>query len=396
MISALNGNLGQGRTMKDTVFRQLLKPISTKLLDECTLRFNSDYHYDTFDTRMHLQTMVYAHLHEIKSLRTLEVALTGQRLGMRLKVKRSTLSDANAKRPADCFFWILEQLMSVLPRKKYKELKKVVRILDSSPIQLRGQSYETWTKQYATRHIQGLKLHVEYDLSQKSPLRVNTSHPNVNDSLMGKQWPIVKDTIYIFDKGYYDYNWWWNIHQKQAYFVTRLKKNACIDMKSRNSINNETILEDGTFKLKNRNPRGGKWNLYSDNLRRISVKRDGKKPLILVTNLHDMPAENIAKLYKARWEIELFFKWIKQNLKLKKYLGKSANAVKIQIATALIAYLLVQLFKRITNDCRSMQLVLTWVRCNLTVIKRISRKKDPPIYMFSKSTLVTHMRGGQI
>jgi putative transposase len=368
--------------MKDTVFQQILKPITKNLTHECSRRFRSDYRYESFNTFDHLKTMIYAQINEIKSLRTLEVAINSQKIGFKNQIKRSTLSDANNKRPAECFFWILEQLMSLLPKKKHKEIKKVIRILDSSPIQLRGQGYDEWSKQYATRHIQGLKLHLEYDLTLNSPLKAITSHANVNDASIGKHWPISKDTIYIFDKGYYDYNWWWSIHQKQAYFVSRLKKNAAIVIESETKTAHKNIIQDSLFRISNKVPRGGKRMIYNETLRLISVKREGKKPLILVTNLKDLPAANIADLYKARWEIELFFKWIKQNLKIKKFLGKSENAVKIQIASALIAYLLVQLFRIQLNDKRSLRLFITWVKYNLSIIKFSKRKKKPPIFYF--------------
>lgn len=357
-------------------------------MKQCTSRFRSDYHYDTFDTLAHLQTMIYAHINEIKSLRTLEIALNSQNIGISTKVKRSTLSDANANRSSECFFWILGQLLSVLPRKMRSDINRVVRILDSSPIQLRGEGYDVWSSLNATRHIRGLKLHVEYDPELLSPTRVTTSHPNVNDSTMGQQWPILKDTIYVFDKGYYDYNWWWSIRQKQAFFVTRLKKNAVITKEKKYTVSGENIIEDGTFKFKITRPRGGKRNLYTESLRYITVEREGKKPLVLATNLHDMPAQMIAELYKGRWDIELFFKWIKQNLKLKKFLGKSANAVKIQIATALIAYLLVNMFKTESNNSLSLQLSLTWARYNLGSVMK-SLKKPPPRYCYPKMTWAT-------
>lgn len=382
--------------MKDTVFQRILKPLTPALMNECILRFRSDYHYDTFNTLAHLQTMIYAHINEIKSLRTLEVALNSQKIGVLTKIKRSTLSDANTNRNSECFFWILEQLLSMLPRRVRKEIKRVVRILDSSPIQLRGYGYDVWSNLNATRHIRGFKLHVEYDLALQSPTKVTTSHPNVNDSTMGREWPIVKDTIYVFDKGYYDYNWWWSINKKPAYFVTRLKKNAVIIKEAKQAANGENIIEDGTFKFKITRPRGGKRNLYTEDLRYVIVKREGKKPLVLATNLLDMPAEMIATLYKTRWEIELFFKWIKQNLKLKKFLGKSANAVKIQIATALIAYLLVNMFKSDTNNRLSLQLTLTWARYNLGSVMMKPSEKPPPGYHFPKRTWAALVEGAQL
>lgn len=368
--------------MKDTVFQQILKPITKELMKECVLRFQSDYDCEKFLTWHHLQTMIFAHLTEIKSLSTLEVAINSQKIKIGCEIKRSTLSDANQRRPAGCFFWILQYLISLLPRKLRKDIKKLIKILDSSPIQLKGRGYNEWAKEVATKRCQGLKLHVEYDLEIESPTKVAMSYPNYNDSSMGIQWPIISNTVYVFDKGYYDFNWWWSIHQKQAFFVTRLKKNAAIIMQENKENISEIILEDGTFRFKNKKPRGGKVNLYQDNLRRIVVYREGKSPLVLVTNLLDVPAELIADLYKARWEVELFFKWIKQNLKLKKFLGKSENAVKIQIATAIIAYLLVQLYKNNSGDNRRLQLVLVWVRFNLSVIRPKFKNYTPPIYEF--------------
>lgn len=371
--------------MKDTVFQQLLKPLTQELLQECARRFQSDYDCEKFLTKHHLQTMIYAHINEIKSLSTLEVAINSQKIGVDCEVKRSTLSDANQRRPAACFLWILENLMYLLPRKLRSNIKKVVKILDSSPIQLKGRGYDEWAKEFATNRCQGLKLHVEYDLQIESPTKVAMSYPNYNDSSMGNQWPIIPAAVYVFDKGYYDFNWWWSIHQNQAFFVTRLKKNAAILMKGNKTNISENILEDGTFRFKNKRPRGGKINLYQENLRRVTVYREGKSPLVLVTNLFNVSAEIIAELYKARWEVELFFKWIKQNLKLKKFLGKSENAVKIQILTAIIAYLLVQLYKNNSGDNRRLQLVLVWVRCNLNIRVTKFQNYTPPIYQLLNS-----------
>src|ERR1700733_9010201 len=110
--------------MKDTVFQQLLKPLTKELMKECVLRFQSDYDCEKFLTWDHLQTMIYAHLNEIKSLSNLEVAINSQKIGINCKVKRSTLSDANQRRPAECFLWILENLIYFLPRKIRKNINK--------------------------------------------------------------------------------------------------------------------------------------------------------------------------------------------------------------------------------------------------------------------------------
>ncbi len=373
--------------MKDTVFQQVLKPISKKLMQECIERFQSDFRCSKFKTTEHLHTMIFVHLHEIKSLRTLEVALNGRNLGVKAKINRSTLSDANKTRSVHCFLWILEQLLSLLPRKLRSNVNKVVKILDSTPTILKGLKYDDWAKDYANTHWQGLKLHTEYDLALESPTRVALSHANYNDSSMGQQWPITPDAVYVFDRGYCDFNWWWSIHKKNAYFVSRLKRNTAIIMESQQQITGNGVLEDGMFRFKNRTPRGKKKNLYRENLRRISIQREGKNPLILVTNLHNYPAETIAELYKSRWAVELFFKWVKQNLKIKKFLGKSANAVQIQLVTAIIAYVLVQIFKNASKDKRSLLLVLTWIRHHLFVRKKLFARTGPPTYKFEQSKL---------
>lgn len=157
--------------MKDTVFQEILKPISTDLLNECVKIFNSDYDYEKFKTAEHLQTMIYVHLNRITSLRTLEIAINAQALGLSTLVRRSTLSDANRKRSSDCFLWLLEQLLCFLPKKHKADFSKVVKAIDSSPIQLKGYGYE-WAKQNATRRCEGLKLHAEYDLGLECPTKV--------------------------------------------------------------------------------------------------------------------------------------------------------------------------------------------------------------------------------
>jgi IS4 transposase len=313
------------------------------------------------------------------------------------KVKRSTLSEANRRRVPDLFLWILNKLMGLLPRKRCRAINKMVRIFDSSPIELRGKEYKSWTDLHRTIRTQGLKLHVEYDLALGAPTRVNVSYPNYNDLSMGRTWPIEKGTIYVMDKGYYDFNWWWSIHQTQAYFITRLKKNAAIIVNTNTATNPNKIVEDQLIYLKNKTPRGGKRNLYTSPLRRIEVERKGKPPLILVTNLMDLAAKKVAALYKARWEIELFFKWIKQNLKIKKFIGRSANAVTIQLVTALITYVLIYLFKRLIKKTFSMQHMLIWVRHH-AAIKITSNKwiAPPPIYQFSTLPLLVNKQGAYI
>ena len=107
--------------------------------------------------------------------------------------------------------------MGLLPRKERKEVNKVVRKLDSSPIQLKGRGYDDWTLANKTLRCQGIKLHVEFDSEVEAPTRVELSRANIDDCSVGRTWPILSDTIYVFDKGYYDFNWWWSIDRKNSF-----------------------------------------------------------------------------------------------------------------------------------------------------------------------------------
>lgn len=385
---------------KSTTFKALLKPLTSDLMGESIKRFNADYYSKTFKTQEHLIAMIYVQLHELKSLRDLEVAFNSQKefksLMQGSKVNRSTLSSANSRRPAGCFLWIAEKLIALLPRKKRKEVNKVVKKIDSSPIQLKGKGYE-WTLDKRTLRCQGLKLHIEYDGQLDMPTQIRMSHANVDDCSMGQTWPILADTIYVFDKGYYDFNWWWSINQKNAFFVTRFKDNAAITTIKTLPVSCEKILEDSLVTFKNKNPRGGKKNMYIKPLRRIVVKREGKeKPLIIASNLIGIPAEIIAELYKERWGVELFFKWIKQNLRIKKFLGKSENAVKVQIAIALIVYLLMGIFKFTLKNPLSLHQLLIWIRHNWDVRKNIYRTMRPPEYCFPKNEFIFNTQSDKL
>ena len=383
-----------------TTFKALLKPITDELLSTAVSNYDSDYYSKLFKTKDHLIAMIYAQLHDLKSLRDLEIAFNSQyQLKQMLnckEIKRSTLSDANASRPAECFLWIAEKLTSLLPRKQRKEVNKVVRKLDSSPIQLKGRGYDEWTLVNKTLRCQGIKLHVEYDGEIDAPTGFQLSKANVNDSSMGRNWPIISDTIYVFDKGYYDFNWWWDIHNKQSFFVTRLKKNVAIQITKRSDVMGDTVLEDNLFMFKNKSPRGGKRNLYSHELRQVIVEREGKEPIVLVTNLLDTPAEVVSDLYKERWGIELFFKWIKQNLRINKFLGKSENAVKTQIAIALILYLLIALFNLHKKSIYSMHQLLIWIKHNWALTKSDYRLIKPPEYQYIKPTFSKRYSNGNL
>jgi len=202
------------------------------------------------------------------------------------------------------------------------------------------------------------------------PVHAQISAANVNDIQAGREIILETGATYVFDKGYCDYNGWNTIDEQSSYFVTRFKKNAGIEyIESLNipSCCKDIVLEDAVVRFKNKRPGGHRINhYYGKPLCRIVVVRPDKTtPLILATNDFTRSAEDIAKLYKQRWGIELFFKWLKQNLKIKTFLGRSENAVKIQIYTALISYLLLQLYRQQHGITQSMMLCLVTFRSGL-------------------------------
>ena len=168
----------------------------------------------------------------------------------------------------------------------------------------------------------------------------------------------------MFDKGYCNYNWWHSIALTPARWVTRFKKDAALNYLSERACA-DNILRDSVVAFALRTPRGGHRNSYSTPLRRIEVSRPDRAPLVLATNDLDSPAEKIAALYKQRWQIELLFKWVKQHLQIRRFVGYNENAVRIQLLTALIAYMLVLLLKYATGFKGSLWMLLVQLRHSL-------------------------------
>ena len=202
---------------------------------------------------------------------------------------------------------------------------------------------------------------------QQLPVHQSITGANINDVDQGRKLPIEPGATYVFDKGYCDYSWWHRIDTEGARFVTRLKKNAAMRIERSRPIAavDEQILGDSEVSFVYPSNRGRHRNLYTGMLRKIEVARLAGEPLVLVTNDLNSSASAIAALYKERWQIELFFKWIKQNLKIKRFLGENENAIRIQLITALIAYLLVILM-RTANGCKDrLKVVLDELRTGL-------------------------------
>lgn len=351
--------------------QQLMKFVPRGVFDQSVREHEGDKHRKGFSCWQQLVTMVYGQLSDASSLRVLEQGFNSHgahhyHLGC-TSVRRSTLADANARGNPQMFAMLATTLMGQVPARLRRQGQALVQILDATPITLVGRGHE-WTDSSRTPRSQGLKLHVLYGLHEQAPLAHCVSAPNYNDIQYAQQLPIEPAVRYVFDKGYCDYNWWWRIEQQGAVFVTRFKRNAKLAVVKERPIAQRaqgTILSDALVRFTNKCPGAKRKNLYGSALRRIEVAREGKPALVLATNDLKSSALRIAQDYKNRWQVELFFKWIKQHLRIKKFLARNENAIRIQILTALIAYLLVALYAKANDAKTSLWLLLSELRASL-------------------------------
>lgn len=354
-------------------FHQIMKALPRGTFDRIVQSHLANKHSKGFGCWDQLLAMVYAQLSGASSLRVLEAGFNSQRtqhyhLGT-APIRRSTLAEANGRRNTEVFAETAKLLMSQAHRKLRREGEELLYLLDSSSITLKGRGFDAWTSGNSTRNTQGIKLHVLYAGNEEVPVQHSFTAPNVNDIDEGRKLAIEPGTTYIFDKGYCDYNWWSRIDEQKARFVTRFKYNAALEVECALAIpagDVAIILKDDIVRFANRHPRGGHKNHYKNSLRRITVARpDHDRPLVLATNDLESPAALIAQRYKDRWGIELFFKWIKQHLKIKSFLGRNENAVRIQILTALITYLLLAIYRKAQDYAGSLWMLLAEVRSTL-------------------------------
>jgi putative transposase len=285
----------------------------------------------------HLVTMLFGQWSARKSLRDVVFSINRQarklyHLGLS-KVRRSTLSDANRERPAVIFektyYKLYERLSAELEPQPQKA--PPIKIIDATTIDLCAAVFP-WAK-FRTRKG-AIKLHTV--LTGLLPQCVLVTEGKTHDRQAVQHLRFKPGDLLIFDRAYLDYAWLYRLHQDGVWFVTRLKSNSCFEV-VREAWSGGPILADQVIRLSS--PQGQA--CYPEPLRRVHYRDpETGKEYVFLTNRLDLSALEVAELYRRRWQIELFFKWIKQNLKIKAFYGTSKNAVLIQIWTALIAYLL--------------------------------------------------------
>lgn len=346
-----------------TIFSQLIDFIPAYDFNQCVKRYNGNYKIKNFTCWEQFLCMAFAQLTYRESLRDIQACLRAANkklyhMGIRSKVSRNTLANANQIRDWRIYANFAQILISEA-RKLYADedfgvhLEQTVYALDSTTIDL-CLSLFPWA---LFRKKKGaVKLHTLIDLRGNIPTVIFITHGKVHDVNILDDLVIEAGAIYVMDRGYLDFERLFTIHQSSAFFVSRAKSNFDFKRlyskpvdKSTGVLCDQIIILQGFYARKS----------YPDKLRRIKYyDADKKKKLVFLTNNFLLPALTIANIYRCRWQVELFFKWIKQHLRIKAFYGTSENAVKTQIWIAISVYVLVAIVKKRLNLNLSLYTIL--------------------------------------
>src|SRR5215213_2677577 len=364
---------------QNSVFHSLTKHIPWTKFDQIVEKYGADELVRKLTTKRQFLALLYGQFSGSTSLREVVTGMASHETRLyhvgAAPVKRSTMSDANSKRPWQVFSELFAQMLPQAHRGLRRATKEAVRLIDSTSVRLSSLS-DGWATFSAD--VFGAKAHVVYDPNADRPVYFAVTPANVNDITAAKVMPIEAGATYVYDLGYYDYRWWAELDEHGCRFVTRLKKNTPFTVLRENRVrNNSNIVSDRIGHLPARLAASRK-NPLQVPVREIRVVIETGKMLRIVTDDLDAPAQEIADLYKQRWQIELFFRWVKQTLRIKRFIGVSENAVRIQIAIALIAFLLLRLAQATQKVVRSPLEFARLVRINLMHRRPISRLLGRP------------------
>ena len=345
------------------VFAQLMDFVPRHDFDVCVRRYGGDRRPRGFSARDQFLCMAFAQLTFRESLRDVETCLRAlepklYHAGFRGKISRSTLADANRTHDWQIFADFAQVLIGHA-RKLYTdepfgvELEETVYALDSTTIDL-CLSLFPWAR--FRRRKGAVKLHTLLDLRGNIPTFVRITHGKTSDVTVLDHLPIEPGAFYVMDRGYVDFRRLYRFTTCSAFFVTRAKRGLDYTRRSRRQVDKTTGLRsDQTIVLVG--PKTSR--LYPDPLRRVVFyDAEHDRRLVSLTNNFTLPALTIAKLYKCRWQVELFFKWIKQNLHIKSFFGTNDNAVRVQVWIAISVYVLVAIVRKELGVDRSLSAIL--------------------------------------
>ncbi len=364
------------------VFSQLTEFLPRRIFDRTVAKHNGNKYVRHFTCWNQLLCMVFGQLTTRDSLRDLITVIEAHspksyHLGFGKSVTRSNLAKANEKRNSKIFEEFAYCLIDIARRKRSNDdfvVKGKVYAFDSSTIDL-CLSVFWWARFRKAKG--GIKLHTLFDITTQIPAFIHITAATVNDMNAMDLIPYEAGAHYVFDRGYVDYQRLYKIARLQAYFVVRAKSNLKFRrMYSKKTDKSTGVLCDQLGKLTGFYVSKD----YPDKLRRVKFHdQETGRTFIFLTNNNELSALEIALLYKNRWQVELFFKWIKQHLKIKSFWGTSENAVRIQIYTALITYCLVALVGHELKIQRSTYEILQVLGISLldkTPVKELFTKTD--------------------
>jgi len=368
----------------NSVFHDILKLVPWATFDRLVGEFGTDDWVRSFTTRNQFHVLLFAQLGGAASLRDVEAVMSSHQARLyhsgAKAPKRSTLADANRNRDPRVFSTLFEHMLRASTRGFRRKMGDAVRLIDSTGLHLAGVGAQ-WAR--FSSDVFGAKAHIVYDPDLGRPVYHVVTAANVNDITGAKQMPIEAGATYVFDLGYYDFSWWARLDAAGCRLVTRFKTNTPLrEAKEMPLAEGSDVLSDRIGFLPARQCNNRK-NPMHDAVREIVVETETGKRLRILTNDLDAPAQEIADLYKRRWQIELFFRVMKQTLKITKFLGRSENAVRTQIAVALIAFLLLRQLQELTQEKHGFLELVRLVRANLMHRKDVSRLRKniptPPI-----------------
>ena len=365
---------------QNSVFHSILRHVPWADFDRLVEEHAADLRVRQLTTKSQFAALLYAQLAGISSLRQLVSEMESHQarlyhLGAKAP-RRSTLSDANTLRPSALFSELFAMMMQRAHRGLRRKVGETTYLIDATGVRL--NSFSKWAR--ISAGVCGAKVHVIYDPDADYPIYAAVSTANVNDITMAQTMPIRRGATYVFDLGYYDYAWWADLHEAGCRIVTRFKSNTPLAVVRELPVaKGGKVLSDRIGHLPDRQANSRR-NPMQDPVREVRVKTDTGKILRILSNDLDASAEEIAALYKRRWAIELFFRWVKQTLKITRFLGTSENAVRIQIAVALIAFLLLRLAQATQSAVASPLTFARLVRGNLMHRRAINRllEIEPP------------------
>lgn len=353
------------------VFSQVMAHLPLTTFRRCVAKHRGDFKVKDFSCLDHFFAMAFAQLTWRESLRDIELNLRAQsaklyHMGFRCQtISRNTLANANATRPWQMYADIAQHLIGIA-RPLYADdpigvdLDATVYAFDATTIDLCLSVYP-WAPFRQTKAA--IKLHTLLDLRGSIPSFIHITDGKTHEVNVLDDLHVEPGAYYLLDRGFLDFSRLYAIHQAQAFFVTRSKRNTQfkrryshpVDRASTNVLCDQTGVLTAFYSNKD----------YPAPLRRVVIKDDEGKRIAFLTNNFALPPEMIAALYKQRWQVELFFKWIKQHLRIKAFLGTSENAVKSQIWIAVATYVLIAIVKKRLNLPHSLYEILQILSLNL-------------------------------